>query len=104
MSKNDGRSIIYTVNRHGPIAGTTRTGKTLQLFAENLSQEDVPVLLLDIKGGSSSLPESGVMTNWKVRNGHHFVIQLQLFVQSEIGEKSEEASCNNIYYRFRVVN
>jgi DNA helicase HerA-like ATPase len=33
--------------------------KTLQLFAENLSDKDVPVLLLDIKGDLSGLADEG---------------------------------------------
>lgn len=48
---------LETVNRHGLIAGATGTGKTktLQVFAENLSENGVPVLLMDIKGDLSGL-------------------------------------------------
>ena len=45
------------MNRHGLLAGATGTGKTktLQVLAENLSEQGVPVLLMDIKGDLSGL-------------------------------------------------
>lgn len=48
---------LETMNRHGLIAGATGTGKTktLQILAENLSNNGVPVLLMDIKGDLSGL-------------------------------------------------
>ncbi len=48
---------LKTINRHGLIAGATGTGKTksLQVFAENLSEKGIPVLLMDIKGDLSGL-------------------------------------------------
>ena len=48
---------LKTINRHGLIAGATGTGKTktLQVFAENLSDNGVPVLLMDVKGDLSGL-------------------------------------------------
>lgn len=48
---------LKTINRHGLIAGATGTGKTktLQGFAESLSLNGVPVLLMDIKGDLSGL-------------------------------------------------
>jgi len=48
---------LKTINRHGLIAGATGTGKTktLQVFAENLSENGVPVLLMDVKGDLSGL-------------------------------------------------
>ncbi|NQX86319.1 MAG: DUF853 family protein [Flavobacteriaceae bacterium] len=48
---------LKTMNRHGLIAGATGTGKTktLQVLAENLSEQGVPVLLMDIKGDLSGL-------------------------------------------------
>jgi hypothetical protein len=50
---------LKTMNRHGLIAGATGTGKTksLQVFAENLSDKGIPVLLMDIKGDLSGLAE-----------------------------------------------
>ena len=51
---------LKTINRHGLIAGATGTGKTktLQVFAENLSDAGVPVLLMDVKGDLSGLAQS----------------------------------------------
>lgn len=51
---------LKTINRHGLIAGATGTGKTktLQVFAENLSENGVPVLLMDVKGDLSGLAKA----------------------------------------------
>ena len=48
---------LKTLNRHGLIAGATGTGKTktLQVIAENLSEQGIPVLLMDIKGDLSGI-------------------------------------------------
>ncbi len=45
------------LNRHGLVAGATGTGKTktLQLLAEQLSADGVPVFAADIKGDLSGL-------------------------------------------------
>jgi len=50
-------------NRHGLIAGATGTGKTrtLQLMAEQLSANGVPVFLADIKGDLSGFAQPGAM-------------------------------------------
>lgn len=50
---------LKTLNRHGLIAGATGTGKTktLQVLAENLSDQGVPVLLMDLKGDLSGLAQ-----------------------------------------------
>ncbi len=55
------RAPLSTMNRHGLIAGATGTGKTktLQVLAEQLSKEGVPVLLMDIKGDLSGLAKPG---------------------------------------------
>ena len=52
---------LKTINRHGLIAGATGTGKTktLQVFAENLSENGIPVLLMDVKGDLSGLAKPG---------------------------------------------
>ena len=49
---------LSTINRHGLIAGATGTGKTktIQRFAEALSEQGVNVLLMDIKGDISIAP------------------------------------------------
>ncbi|MGR3812327.1 helicase HerA-like domain-containing protein [Jiulongibacter sp. NS-SX5] len=55
------RIPLKTLNRHGLIAGATGTGKTksLQVLAEGLSDNSIPVLLMDIKGDLSGLAASG---------------------------------------------
>lgn len=52
---------LKMMNRHGLIAGATGTGKTrtLQLIAEQLSEEGIPVFMLDVKGDLSGLNEPG---------------------------------------------
>ncbi len=48
---------LKNLNRHGLIAGATGTGKTktLQVLAENLSENGIPVLLMDMKGDLSGI-------------------------------------------------
>jgi DNA helicase HerA-like ATPase len=48
---------LNTLNRHGLIAGATGSGKTktLQIIAEQLSANSVPVLLMDVKGDLSGI-------------------------------------------------
>jgi len=50
---------LKTMNRHGLIAGATGTGKTktLQVISENLSNQGIPVVLMDIKGDLSGLAQ-----------------------------------------------
>jgi DNA helicase HerA-like ATPase len=52
---------LKTLNRHGLIAGATGTGKTktLQVLSEQLSENGVPVLLMDIKGDLSGIAKPG---------------------------------------------
>ncbi len=52
---------LKTMNRHGLIAGATGTGKTktLQMMSECLSNNSVPVLLMDIKGDLSGIAAAG---------------------------------------------
>lgn len=52
---------MRTLNRHGLIAGATGTGKTktLQVLAEGLSEQGIPVMLMDIKGDLSGLAARG---------------------------------------------
>lgn len=56
------RIPLPMLNRHGLVAGATGTGKTktLQLIAEQLSANGVPVFLADIKGDVSGISARGV--------------------------------------------
>ena len=55
------RIPIAMVNRHGLVAGATGTGKTktLQVLAEQLSANGVPVFAADIKGDLSGIASAG---------------------------------------------
>ncbi|CAM4168991.1 MULTISPECIES: helicase HerA-like domain-containing protein [Flavobacterium] len=52
---------LKTLNRHGLIAGATGTGKTktIQVLSEQLSQNGIPVLMMDIKGDFSGIAVPG---------------------------------------------
>ena len=52
---------LAVMNRHGLVAGATGTGKTktLQLMAEQLVKQGVPVFLADIKGDLSGMASPG---------------------------------------------
>ena len=52
---------LKTLNRHGLIAGATGTGKTktIQVLSEQLSQNGIPVLMMDIKGDFSGIASAG---------------------------------------------
>ncbi|MGW2209597.1 helicase HerA-like domain-containing protein [Streptomyces sp. NPDC001781] len=55
------RVPLPMLNRHGLVAGATGTGKTktLQLVAEQLSAQGVPVFLADVKGDLSGIARPG---------------------------------------------
>ncbi|NJP51922.1 DUF853 family protein [Streptomyces sp. SBST2-5] len=55
------RVPLSMLNRHGLVAGATGTGKTktLQLIAEQLSAQGVPVFLADVKGDLSGIARPG---------------------------------------------
>ena len=55
------RIPLAMLNRHGLVAGATGTGKTktLQLLAEQLSANGVPVFAADIKGDLSGISVPG---------------------------------------------
>src|SRR4029079_19110576 len=60
----DGATVrvpLAMMNRHGLLAGGTRQGKTktLQLMAEQLSAQGVPVFLADLKGDLSGIAAPG---------------------------------------------
>lgn len=65
---------LKTLNRHGLIAGATGTGKTktLQGFAEKLSDNGVSVLMMDIKGDLSGLAAPGT-PNPKIEERQHVI-------------------------------
>jgi DNA helicase HerA-like ATPase len=59
------RIPLGVLNRHGLVAGATGTGKTktLQLIAEQLSAQGVPVFLADIKGDVSGIAAPGTASD-----------------------------------------
>lgn len=59
------RIPLTMMNRHGLIAGSTGTGKTrsLQLLAEGLSRNGVPVFLADVKGDLAGMSRQGQMND-----------------------------------------
>ena len=65
------RVPLRTMNRHGLICGATGSGKTktLQVLAEQLSLQGVPVLMMDVKGDLSGIAASGASTE-KVEARH----------------------------------
>lgn len=56
---------LRTMNRHGLIAGATGTGKTktLQMLSEGLSDANIPVMLMDIKGDLSGIGAAGIVND-----------------------------------------
>ncbi len=68
------RIPLNVVNRHGLIAGATGTGKTktIQQFAESLSENGIPVLLMDIKGDLSGISKPGT-ENPKITDRHKLI-------------------------------
>lgn len=62
---------LRTMNRHGLICGATGSGKTktLQVIAEQLALNGVPVLLMDVKGDLSGLAAPG-SSNEKIAARH----------------------------------
>ncbi|MDX3117498.1 MULTISPECIES: helicase HerA-like domain-containing protein [Streptomyces] len=59
------RIPLPVLNRHGLVAGATGTGKTktLQLMAEQLSAQGVPVFLADVKGDLSGISAPGTASD-----------------------------------------
>ncbi|MGW0870918.1 helicase HerA-like domain-containing protein [Streptomyces sp. NPDC002740] len=59
------RIPLPMLNRHGLVAGATGTGKTktLQLIAEQLSAQGVPVFLADVKGDLSGVSAAGAASD-----------------------------------------
>ncbi|HEX5625653.1 MAG TPA: helicase HerA-like domain-containing protein [Saprospiraceae bacterium] len=65
---------LKMMNRHGLIAGATGTGKTksLQVLAEQLSEQGVSCMLLDIKGDLSGIAMPGT-SNAKIEERHQLL-------------------------------
>jgi DNA helicase HerA-like ATPase len=65
------RVPLRTMNRHGLICGATGSGKTktLQVLAEQLSLQGVPVLMMDVKGDLSGIAAPGT-SNEKIEVRH----------------------------------
>jgi DNA helicase HerA-like ATPase len=65
------RVPLRTMNRHGLICGATGSGKTktLQVLAEQLSLQGVPVLMMDVKGDLSGIAAPGT-SNEKIDARH----------------------------------
>lgn len=63
IGKGEGPQRLWLpyANRHGLIAGATGTGKTvsLQVLAEGLSSQGVPVFLADVKGDLGGVSQPG---------------------------------------------
>jgi DNA helicase HerA-like ATPase len=77
------RIPLSMLNRHGLVAGATGTGKTktLQLMAEQLAAQGVPVFLADIKGDLSGLASPGTASERVTRRA------------AEVGETWHPAAC-----------
>ncbi|MEV6157576.1 helicase HerA-like domain-containing protein [Nonomuraea sp. NPDC052129] len=77
------RIPLSMLNRHGLVAGATGTGKTktLQLMAEQLAAQGVPVFLADIKGDLSGLASPGTASERVTRRA------------AEVGETWQPAAC-----------
>ncbi|GAA2725671.1 helicase HerA-like domain-containing protein [Cellulomonas aerilata] len=77
------RIPLSSLNRHGLVAGATGTGKTktLQLMAEQLSAQGVPVFLADIKGDLSGVASTGVPDDKVTARA------------AEVGQQWEPTSC-----------
>ena len=65
---------LKTMNRHGLIAGATGSGKTktLQVLAEQLSENGIPVIMMDIKGDLSGIAMAG-NPNEKISKRHQLI-------------------------------
>ncbi|MET9344459.1 helicase HerA-like domain-containing protein [Nonomuraea sp. NPDC003804] len=82
------RMPLRMFNRHGLVAGATGTGKTktLQLMAEQLSAQGVPVFLADIKGDLSGMASQGQPSDGLLRRVR------------EIGQDWSGAACPVEFY------
>jgi DNA helicase HerA-like ATPase len=74
LENNQVKAPLKTFNRHGLIAGATGTGKTktLQNLAERLSENGVPLLLMDVKGDLSGITQPGTL-NPNIEERHKLI-------------------------------
>ncbi|MBP2703259.1 DUF853 family protein [Microbispora sp. RL4-1S] len=79
---------LRMMNRHGLVAGATGTGKTrtLQLLAEQLSAQGVPVFLADMKGDLSGLASPGTPSERVTRRA------------AEVGQEWAPVSCPTEFF------
>lgn len=63
--------LLNRANRHGVVAGTTGTGKTvtLQIMAQGFSDAGVPVFCADVKGDLSGISQPGDVAKFSDRAG-----------------------------------
>ncbi|MFB7290760.1 helicase HerA-like domain-containing protein [Actinacidiphila glaucinigra] len=82
------RVPLAVLNRHGLVAGATGTGKTktLQLVAEQLSAQGVPVFLADVKGDVSGICAPGLPGDRVARRA------------AEVGQDWSPAGCPAEFY------
>ncbi|MFF4327841.1 helicase HerA-like domain-containing protein [Streptomyces sp. NPDC048387] len=82
------RVPLSMLNRHGLVAGATGTGKTktLQLIAEQLCANGVPVFLADIKGDVSGISAPGAPGGRTAQRA------------AEVGQQWEAAGCPAEFY------
>lgn len=82
------RIPLGVLNRHGLVAGATGTGKTktLQLIAEQLSAQGVPVFLADIKGDVSGISAPGTPSERTAARA------------AEVGQSWSAQGCPTEYY------
>lgn len=87
---------VGLLNRHALVTGATGTGKTrtLQLMAEGLSAQGVPVFLSDVKGDLTGLAEAGatserlasrLSTTGQQWQGQAFPVELLSFGEPNLG-------------------
>lgn len=87
---------VGLLNRHALVTGATGTGKTrtLQLMAEGLSAQGVPVFLSDVKGDLTGLAEAGpsserlasrLATTGQQWQGEAFPVELLSFGEPSLG-------------------
>ena len=79
IGKSDKDEVLFLpmANRHGLITGATGTGKTvtLQILAEGLSAQGVPVFAADIKGDLSGISAQGVEKDFLVERAKKIGLQ-----------------------------